>query len=70
VWDEIISIHSKYSKLNIEELLQWATLNGAKALMIEDQLGSITINKKPGLVHLEFDPDKQLIWDARIGRLG
>lgn len=70
VWDEIISIHSKYSKLSIEELLQWATLNGAKALMIEDQLGSITINKKPGFVHLEFDPDKQLIWDARIGRLG
>lgn len=37
----------------LEELLTWATLNGAEALGLEAKLGSIEIGKRPGLVLIE-----------------
>jgi cytosine/adenosine deaminase-related metal-dependent hydrolase len=30
-------------------LLQWATLNGAEALGLDDQLGSFEVGKRPGI---------------------
>ncbi len=39
--------------LELEELLQWATLNGAKALKMENTLGSFAVGKKPGIVLIE-----------------
>jgi imidazolonepropionase-like amidohydrolase len=30
-------------------MLSWITINGARALQMEDKLGSIEIGKKPGL---------------------
>lgn len=35
------------------EALEWATLGGAKALGMEDQIGSVEVGKRPGIVHLE-----------------
>ena len=35
------------------EALEWATLGGAKALGIEDQIGSVEVGKRPGIVLLE-----------------
>ena len=35
------------------ELLTWATLNGAKALGIDDHMGEIAVGKRPGLVIIE-----------------
>lgn len=37
----------------LNELLTWATLNGAKALGKSDRLGEIAVGKRPGLVILE-----------------
>ena len=39
--------------LPLEELLSWATINGAKALGMEHKLGSIEVGKCPGLVLIE-----------------
>ena len=36
----------------LEELLGWATLNGARALGMDDRLGSVEVGKTPGLVLL------------------
>ena len=53
VWEEIQTIRKYQSYLPLETLLTWATINGAEALGFEERLGSITIGKQPGLVHIE-----------------
>lgn len=53
VWEEIQTIRKYQSYLPLETLLTWATINGAEALGYEERLGSITIGKQPGLVHIE-----------------
>lgn len=40
-------------KISFEELLKWATWNGAAFLGIEDQFGSLAVGKTPGIVLLE-----------------
>jgi cytosine/adenosine deaminase-related metal-dependent hydrolase len=69
IWDEILTIHKLYPDLEFNVLLSWATLNGAKALCIDSQYGSIEINKKPGVVLLEYHPAQETVWDARVKRI-
>jgi cytosine/adenosine deaminase-related metal-dependent hydrolase len=40
----------EHKNVSFEELLKWATLNGAEFLEIESQYGSLEIGKKPGVV--------------------
>lgn len=37
----------------IETVMKWATINGAKALQVDDELGSFENGKKPGIVLIE-----------------
>ncbi len=39
----------------LEQVLQWATINGAKALQWDDELGSFEKGKRPGVVVIEND---------------
>jgi cytosine/adenosine deaminase-related metal-dependent hydrolase len=39
----------------LEQILQWATINGAKALQWDNELGSFEKGKKPGIVLIEND---------------
>jgi len=36
----------------LETLLAWGTCNGAKALGMLEDIGTIAVGKKPGLVHI------------------
>lgn len=48
--EEIKILANGFPDLSLEELVHWATINGARALRIDDQFGSIEKDKKPGLV--------------------
>jgi len=47
---EMESIKKHFPHIPDETILQWATINGAKALGWEDELGSFEKGKKPGIV--------------------
>ncbi len=71
VWDELKTIAQYQSSIPITELLSWATLHGAEALSLDDQLGRIKIGLSPGIVHVDINPEKkgQSIARSSIQRL-
>ncbi|HET9744567.1 MAG TPA: amidohydrolase family protein [Chitinophagaceae bacterium] len=52
---EIQSLKKHFASLSLETVLQWATINGAKALKWDDELGSFEKGKKPGITLLSND---------------
>jgi cytosine/adenosine deaminase-related metal-dependent hydrolase len=50
VLDELKTIQQHYPEIPLEEMLQWATINGARALQMDKHLGSFEKGKKPGVV--------------------
>ena len=52
VLDELKTITRHFPSVPLKELLQWATLNGAKALQMDTTLGSFEKGKQPGVVLL------------------
>lgn len=56
ILEEMKTIQQYQSYLPFELLIGWATLNGAKALGFEKELGSFSTGKTPGVVHIHpFD---------------
>lgn len=53
VLDELKTLSVFFPEIPLHELLLWASYNGAKALGLENYLGSIELGKKPGLVLIE-----------------
>lgn len=49
VLSELITLQLHFKQLKLEEIIRWATINGAKALKIEDNFGSFEIGEKPGV---------------------
>ncbi|MBS1584993.1 MAG: amidohydrolase family protein [Bacteroidetes bacterium] len=49
---ELHTIREQYPAIDWEILLKWATLNGAMALQMDDELGSITPGKRPGIIQI------------------
>ncbi|HQV66448.1 MAG TPA: amidohydrolase family protein, partial [Saprospiraceae bacterium] len=58
IWEEIKTIRKYQSYIPLEELLTWATINGAEALSYEDRLGSFEVGKTPGILHISGDIDQ------------
>jgi cytosine/adenosine deaminase-related metal-dependent hydrolase len=50
ILSEISTILSNFKSFSLDEVLKWATLNGAEFLGIDNKFGSIEKGKKPGLV--------------------
>jgi len=71
ILSEMITLHKYFPGLQLEELIRWATLNGAKALGEDHTYGKIEAGKKPGLVLLENADliDMKLTDETKILRL-
>lgn len=52
---ELKTIHENFPQIEMAELLQWATVNGARALDIDKYLGSFEKGRQPGIVLIESD---------------
>jgi aminodeoxyfutalosine deaminase len=46
---EMITLQMNFPEIKLEELIQWASINGAKALQIDEKFGSFEAGKKPGV---------------------
>lgn len=49
---ELVCLHSNFPEVPMQELLIWASLNGARFLGKDKQLGSLTPGKCPGVVRI------------------
>lgn len=55
ITSEMAAIRKSFPHIEITTLLQWATLNGAKALQWEKDLGCFEKGRRPGVVLLQND---------------
>jgi len=69
ILEEMKTISKYQSYVSFEQLLQWATLNGAEALGYEQDLGSLEVGKTPGLLLLNLAEDLQMTADTKVKRL-
>ena len=53
ILEELKTLQYNFQGLKLEDLVAWATINGARALASADTFGSIEPGKKPGLLVLE-----------------
>jgi len=53
VLEEMKTLSHAYPDITLEELIIMSTINGAKALGLEKQIGSFETGKKPGIILLE-----------------
>jgi aminodeoxyfutalosine deaminase len=53
ILEEIKNLQKHFPSIELKTLLQWATINGAKALQMDNELGSFEKGKKPGIVLIE-----------------
>ena len=66
ILDEIKTIQKYFPQITLEEILQWATINGATALQMDDQLGSFETGKKPGVVLIKNVSDKNTLTTGSV----
>ena len=52
ILSELQTIKEHYPDISWEVLLRWATHNGARALQMDDVVGSIEVGRKPGVIHI------------------
>lgn len=69
ILSELKTISKNFPSIPLEEMLQWATLNGAKALQLDSQFGSFGIGKKPGVILIEQVANNQISKQSTIKRL-
>jgi len=53
ILSELITLQQYYPSLSLDELIRWATINGARALGEDKNYGTIEPGKKPGVLLLQ-----------------
>lgn len=67
---ELACLHESFPEVPMEEMLEWACLNGARFLRKDDVMGSITPGKRPGIVLVtNIDKDGFITQDSRSERI-
>lgn len=68
---ELRLLHEAAPGLPLEEIVRWGTANGARALKMDDLLGSVEPGKKPGLLLVEPVDlvNMRLLPESRVRRL-
>ena len=69
ILEEIKTIAKNFPNIKTETLLQWATMNGAKALQMDNDLGSFEKGKQPGIVLIENVTDKKFTQNSLAKRI-
>jgi cytosine/adenosine deaminase-related metal-dependent hydrolase len=69
ILSELKTIRKNFPSIPLEEMLRWATLNGAKALQLEQQFGSFEKGKKPGLILINQIENNQISEQSTVQRL-
>ncbi len=65
--EEINTVKKYFPLIPLPTILQWATLNGARALGIEEKFGSFEKGKKPGLVLISGRENAEYAQAVKIG---
>jgi len=71
ILQEMITIQQHFTEITLQELVKWACVNGAKALGLDNEIGSFDKGKKPGanlLTGLDLK-ELKLTEKARVKRL-
>ncbi|MES1181568.1 MAG: amidohydrolase family protein, partial [Flavobacterium sp.] len=66
---EIKMLQEHFPEIELATMLRWATINGAKALQVDDELGSFEKGKKPGVVLIEGIEGKKLTLRSKPKRV-
>jgi cytosine/adenosine deaminase-related metal-dependent hydrolase len=67
---ELVCLHTNFPHVPMQELLTWASLNGARFLRKENKLGSLTPGKCPGIVHItDIDAEGFITENSRSKRI-
>jgi cytosine/adenosine deaminase-related metal-dependent hydrolase len=67
--DELKTIQQHQANIPLSEMLQWATINGARALQMNKHLGSFDKGKKPGVVLITGVDDLNRLKNASSKRI-
>jgi cytosine/adenosine deaminase-related metal-dependent hydrolase len=67
---EMKCLHTNFPQVPMNEILCWASSNGAQFLAKEDVLGSLAVGKRPGIVRISgLDENGQLTDESRSERI-
>ncbi len=69
ILEELKIISKNFPYIPTETLLQWATINSARALQLDDQLGSFEKGKRPGIILIKNADETQLTEKSSAERI-
>ena len=70
VWEELKTICKLNNQIPFERLIKWATINGARALQLDNTIGKIKPGYAPGLVQVSnIDFENPVITDDSFTRI-